>query len=269
MLIAFGYRVEDSSPSAVVDRLARIESMLEQQSQQLNILGNSSPRISQSEYISGLPQQSDYLQSTTTIGATEVDSTQFLIPKDHATIASTLLALPRARRLLGDYPRDFFFRLEETLPLPGILGNVHDATQVWPSGLEPDVLDVLAMNYFRHVHPHQPLFTPQCFRLWQNALVQAQVVDEVTTAICFCVYALGTVCMLSEDTEDSEGLGLEYFQPALRTILHHTIWGSRPNIAICQALLLAASYFSHLGRPLQSWKMAHFSSRIFLNLVER
>lgn len=273
ILITIGYRVEDSSPSAVVDRLARIESMLEQQSQQLNLLGNaSSPRIAslrgQSDYFSGLPQQSDYLQSTTTIGATEVDSTQFLIPKDHATIASTLLALPRARRLLGDYPRDFFFQLEETLPLPGVLSNVHDATQIWPS-LEPDVLDVLAMNYFQHVHPHQPLFTPQSFRLWQDRLVQAQVMDEITTAICFCVYALGTVCMHSEDTEASEGIGLEYFQPALRTILHHTIWGSRPNIAICQALLLAASYFSHLGRPLQSWKMAHFGSRIFLNLVER
>ncbi|KAK7751544.1 hypothetical protein SLS62_006494 [Diatrype stigma] len=238
-------RVEDSSPSAVVDRLARIESMLEQQSQQLGLLSVSSPRVAstsgdQPDYFSGLPQQSDYLQSTTAIGATEVDSTQFLIPKDHATIASALLALPRARRLLGDYPRDFFFQLEETLPLPGILSNVHDATQVWPS-LEPDVLDTLAMKYFQHVHPHQPLFTHQSFRLWQDRLLQAQVMDEITTAICFCVYALGTICTLPEDAKADETLGLEYFQPALRTILHHAIWGYRPNIAICQALLLAAS----------------------------
>lgn len=273
ILTNLGYRVEDSSPSAVVDRLARIESMLEQQSQQLGLLSISSPRIAsssggQSDYFSGLPQQSDYFQSTTATGATEVDCTQFLIPKDHATIASALLALPKARRLLGDYPRDFFFQLEETLPLPGILSNVHDATQAWPP-LEPDVLDSLATNYFRHVHPHQPLFTHQSFRLWQDRLIQAQAMDEIATAICLCVYALGTICTPPEDTKADETLGLAYFQPALRTILHHAIWSCRPNIAICQALLLAASYFSHLGRPLQSWRMAHFGSRIFLHLFER
>ncbi len=244
--------------------------MLEQQSQQLNLLGSLSSRIAplhRSDYCSGLPQQSDYLQSTTASGVAEADLTQFLIPKDHATVASALLAFPRARRLLGEYPRDFFFQLEETLPLPGLLDNIHGATQVWPS-LEPDVLEALSMNYFRYVHPHQPLFTHQSFSLWQDKLLQAQATDDITTAICFCVYALGTVSARSEDTE-VEALGLEYFQPALRTILHHVIWGFRPNIAICQALLLAASYFSHLGRPLQSWRMAHYGSRIFLNLVER
>lgn len=272
MLTVAGCRIEDSSPGAVVDRLARIESILEQQSQQLNLLSNFSPRIAppnQSDYFSALPRRSDYVQSTRAIEAAyEVESTQFLIPKDHATLASTLLAFPRPRRLLGDYPRDFFFQLEETLPLPGGLDNVHSETRTWPS-LKPEVLDNLAGNYFQHVHPHQPLFTQQSFHLWQDRLLQAQNTDEITAAICFCVYALGTVCMLSEDTGGDEALGLEYFQPALRTILHHAIWSFRPNIATCQALLLAASYFSHIGRPLQSWRMAHHGSRIFLTLVDR
>lgn len=264
-------RVEDSSPSAVVDRLARIESMLEQQNQRLTLIGNLSPRVESphgpSGYFPGLLQQPEDIQSSGN-RVSETESTQFLIPKDHATIASTLLSLPKARRLLGEYPKDFFHQLEEKLPLPGLLDDIHCATNALPL-LNPAILDELAGNYFDRVHPHQPLFTRQSFRLWQERLLETRATDEIYTAICLCVYALGTICISSGKTTDDIALGLGYFQPAFRIILHRAIWSFRPNILICQALLLASSYFSHLGRPLQSWKMSYHASHAFLHLAER
>ncbi|KAL7627499.1 hypothetical protein AAE478_001692 [Parahypoxylon ruwenzoriense] len=265
-------RVEDSSPTAVIDRLARIESLLEHQSQQINQLSTRSSPLSyptsQADYFSAYQQQSDFLASTSIGIDHQLDSPQFLIPKGHATLPSALLSLPKVRELLGDYPRDYFFEVEEQLPLPGLLGSLHDSPLVWPS-LDLKTLDTLTDNYFRNVHPHHPLFTPNIFKSWQEELIPGKEMEEVETAICFCVYALGAISSDQGDNcESDEALGLQFFQPALRIMLHKLVWDFRPNIGLCQALLLAASYFAHLGRPLHSWKMAQFSARLFLNHVE-
>ncbi|OTA63656.1 hypothetical protein K449DRAFT_464301 [Hypoxylon sp. EC38] len=265
-------RVEDASPTAVIDRLARIESLLEHQSQQINQLSTRSSPISyptsQADYFSPFQQQSEFLPSTSAGIDPHLDSPQFLIPKNHATLSSTLLSLPMVRDLLGEYPRDYFFGIEEKLPLPGLLGKLYDSPLVWPS-IDINTLDALFENYFQNVHPHHPLFTPNMFKSWQAQLIQEKDMEEIGTAICFCVYALGTVCSDNGgDYESDEALGLQFFQPALRIMLHKLVWEFRPSISLCQALLLAASYFAHLGRPLHSWKMAQFASRIFLGLLE-
>ncbi|KAI1386410.1 uncharacterized protein F4822DRAFT_315724 [Hypoxylon trugodes] len=265
-------RVEDSSPTAVIDRLTRIESLLEHQSQQINQLSTRSSPISysasQADYFPTYQQSSEYLPSTSAGIDPQLDSPQFLIPKNHATLPSTLLSLPGVRDILGEYPRDYFFEIEEKLPLPGLLGRLYDSPLVWPS-LDLKCLDTLAENYFRNVHPHHPLFTPNMFKAWQARLIEEKDMEEIGTSICFCVYALGTICSDEDGTyENDEALGLHFFQPALRIMLHKLVWEFRPSICLCQALLLAASYFAHMGRPLHSWKMAQFSARIFLNLVE-
>ncbi|KAI1095824.1 hypothetical protein F5B19DRAFT_269275 [Rostrohypoxylon terebratum] len=265
-------RVEDSSPTAVIDRLARIETLLEHQSHQINHLSTRSSPLSyptsQADYFSAYQQPSEYLASTSAGIDPQLDSPQFLIPKNHATLPITLLSLPMVRDRVGEYPRDYFFQIEEKLPLPGLLGKLYDSPLVWPS-IDIETLDILTQNYFRNVHPHHPLFTPAMFKTWQDELMQEKDMEEIGTAICFCVYALGTICSnTSGDHENDEALGLQFFQPALRIMLHKLVWEFRPSIKLCQALLLAASYFAHLGRPLHSWKMAQFSSRMFLGLLE-
>lgn len=265
-------RVEDSSPTAVIDRLARIETLLEHQSHQINHLSSRSSPLSyptsQADYFSTYQQPSEYLASTSAGIDPQLDSPQFLIPKNHATLPITLLSLPMVRDRVGEYPRDYFFEIEEKLPLPGLLGKLYDSPLVWPS-INIETLDALTENYFRNVHPHHPLFTPAMFKTWHDELIQEKDMEEIGTAICFCVYALGTICSnTAGDYENDEALGLQFFQPALRIMLHKLVWEFRPSINLCQALLLAASYFAHLGRPLHSWKMAQFSSRMFLGLLE-
>lgn len=62
---------------------------------------------------------------------------------------------------------------------------------------------------------------------------------------------------------------MSLFQPALRLLLKWTVWGFQPSLPICQALVLAASFFAHLGRPLHSWRMAYFASHNFIFLYEK
>ncbi len=72
--------------------------------------------------------------------------------------------------------------------------------------------------------------------------------------MCLCVYALGALSSAQSGHQKApETLGLEYFQPALKMILREALWEFRPSVSICQALLLASSYFAHLGRPRKSF----------------
>jgi hypothetical protein len=125
------------------------------------------------------------------------------------------------------------------------------------------------------VHPNFPLFTREQFRCWHADLYEHGPENTPHTAICLCVYALGCLATPGDDPVDIEvqakkdQLALQFFQPALRIILRQVVWGFRPTMEICQALILASSYFAHLGRPLHSWKMALYASYKFIYLHDR
>ncbi|GAP86380.2 putative c6 finger domain protein [Rosellinia necatrix] len=262
-------KIEESVPAAVTERLGRIEAILEQQFQQiyqLNARAGQSPYpTSQSDHTSEnqgnlVPLPPDFNPS--------LESFPFLIPKNHTAVAAALITCPQVRNVVGEYEQDCFLEMEEKLPLPGLLDRIHDGPLTWPV-LVSQTVDTLTANYFQYVHPHQPLFTPQMFESWQKTLLGAQNLDGNAAAICLCVYALGVLSSpQSGGGKAPETLGLEYFQPALKIIIREVLWGFRPGILACTALLLSASYFAHLGRPVHSLRMGHFASRAFLNILE-
>ncbi|KAB5532610.1 hypothetical protein GE09DRAFT_371046 [Coniochaeta sp. 2T2.1] len=291
-------RVESCSPSAVVERLTRIETLLEEQSQRLDDLvrgggqegfGLFSPpgtrssilplEVSHSPQFAGASPASAPNRSQENLLDRHLEQATFLIPYDHSTSANSLLAWPRVKALIGDYPEDYFFKLEQSLPLPPGLDLPNDNPEgsqlpaINPSN--PNVLESLTRNYFSVVHPNFPLFTYQEFRQWQAYLYEHGPEDTPETAICLCVYALGCLVSPREGHVDAsvqaenDDLALQFFQPALTIILRHTVWGFRPRMEICQALILASSYFAHLGRPLHSWKMAVYASEKFISLHDR
>ncbi|KAI1877536.1 hypothetical protein JX265_003544 [Neoarthrinium moseri] len=269
-------RIEDASPSAVVDRLARIEALLEQQGQQLRHLSTSSTPTTTSvvplDYSPSplFPQPTEFTDyPPQTLFENPTETPTFLIPKGHTTLATTLLSVPQVRDILGDYPRDYFYNIEESQGLPPVLDNPRSDRQAWPA-LRPNVLNKLAANYFQNVHPHHPLFNPNTFRQWQTQLLKKEPIEDAVAALCLCVYALGSVTspQASAPGASDEVLGMNYFKPALAIIVHEHTWNLKPDLAVCQALLLAASYFSHLGRPLHCWRLSFFASQRFLHYME-
>ncbi|KAH6659347.1 hypothetical protein BKA67DRAFT_11318 [Truncatella angustata] len=267
-------RIEDASPAAVADRLSRIEALLEQQSQQLRQLSTSSTPTN----VSVIPF--DFTQSPLLPQATEfnefpvfpqdnIESPTFLIPKGHTALTTTLLSVPHIQEEVGGYARDFFYKIEETQPLPASLGAASDDRQTWPP-LRQNMLNKLSDSYFQNVHPHQPLFSASTFELLQSKLLKNERMADTEAAICLCVYALGaiTTSAASIPGASSQVLGLGFFKPALAIILYEYTWNFKSDLSVCQALLLAGSYFSHLGRPLQSWRMVFFASQRLLQNME-
>lgn len=282
--------VEPTSPAAVVERLNRIEMLLEEHGQRLNHLsqiqqplkspqarapsvhGLSLPPLLSPDMVAGSPASA----SNRSHEAINIDDGQgqFHIPYNHSTSANHLLTLPRVQSILGEFPRDYFYTLEESQPLPQPLDLLYNGPILWPR-LDPSELARLVDIYFENVHPNYPLFQRATFKVWQHGLMTNGPDENLETAICLCVYALA--CAASPDTKgksveatmDEDAVGMRFFQPALRIILHRSIWGFQPNILICQALVLAASYFAHLGRPLHSWKLAYYASHKLQHLFER
>lgn len=278
-------RVEFAGPGAVMERLTRIEALLEEHSMRLNDIAlgtqgsfrpsrrstlpplNVSPQMSASSPVSVSNASQGHLDA-------QLEQAQFLIPYGHTTSANALLSWPRLKSLAGDYPKDYFYNIEESLPLPPRLDLLYNSPDDWPA-LDPVLLDTLAQNYFSVAHATYPLFSPQTFRKWHSQLYENGPEETCETAICLCVYALG--CLVSPDDApvnpelqiEKDALGLQFFQPALQIILRRTMWGFQPTMENCQALLLGASYFAHLGRPLHSWKMVHYASDKLIFLLDK
>lgn len=268
-------RIEDASPGAVADRLARIEALLEHQSQQLRQLSSSSTPTNASvatfDFTQSplFPQVSEFADLTTFPQEQVIEAPTFLIPKGHTTLTTTLLSVPQIQSQLGEYPRDFFYRIEEAQALPDILKAPNGDRKTWPP-LRQNTLTKLSENYFRNVHPHHLLFSQSTFQLWQARLLKKEPMADAEIAICLCVYALGAITtpVASTSNASDDVLGLGFFRPALAIVLHEYTWNFKPDLAICQALLLAGSYFAHLGRPLHSWRMVYFASQRFLQSIE-
>lgn len=281
--------VEPTSPGAVIERLNRIETLLEEHGHRLNDLSHPIPgqiALSRPQSFSSIPQP--HLSSPELIAASpasasnrshdaidvHLEQTQFLIPYNHSTSANFLLALPKVRSFLGEFPRDYFYSLEENQPLPQPLDLLYNGPILWPA-LNQVELERLADNYYEYVHPNYPLFGTKTFKIWHRNLLANGPAEDLETAVCFCVYALGcaaspvTKGKSAESSLDEDAVGMRFFQPALRIILHCSIWGFKPNIIVCQALVLAASYFAHLGRPLHSWKMVYYASHKLQYLFDK
>jgi hypothetical protein len=191
------------------------------------------------------------------------ENAQFLIPFQHSATSMSLMSLPPIQAVIGQLPKTYFHDLEESTPLPSSLDLVNPEPINWPS-FAPELLQELADAYFRDVSPHIPLFSRQDYDILQNDLLGNGPAQDIETAICLCIWALGCVASHSSEAANSKGqkqaeedLGLAFFQPALRIILSKSIWGFTPNLRVCQALFLAGTYFAYLGRPLHSWRMIY------------
>ncbi|EFW98927.1 c6 zinc finger domain containing protein [Grosmannia clavigera kw1407] len=187
------------------------------------------------------------------------------------------VATPLASPRFG-FPRTYFYEIERAQPLP--------------TGLD--------VNYFMMVHPAAPLFRRSEFGVWAAQAAQAFEPDtgaagggSIEKAICLCVWALGCLAPRQDSRvaaaaaaaaetavsapstpvsgtrqTDRDRLAQALFQPALGIIMHHAVWtlGPPTSLKTCQALLLAAAYFSHMGRPLHNARLTYLASRFFLHI---
>lgn len=192
--------------------------------------------------------------------------TQFLVPSGHSATLHHLLSLPPIRSLVGELPQLYFHDREEEAGLPEPLSLSQNGPLEWPS-LEPDRLRGLADAYFDSTSSRFPLITRQLYDELQDRLLQHGPKEDLETAICLSVYALGCVARHTANLNDQhEDLGLEYSAVSLNIIMTKMFISLTPSLLLCQTLVLAALYFDCLGRPLHAWKMIHYAGQQFLQI---
>ncbi|KAK2807391.1 hypothetical protein FQN51_003217 [Onygenales sp. PD_10] len=188
-----------------------------------------------------------------------IDLPPLTIPPKHQTSTNSLLALPIVKSLVGEFPEDFFFRIESERALPGSLRNPQQNLPY----LSKAVAHPLVAAFFTDVHPCHPILDQdEFFRIYENVLERG-LDFSVQSALCMVVLALGVVASQPAGADGRAGdwaPGMEYFQPALQILMAESAMSFGSNLLLPQALIFGGVYFAYLARPLQSWKLIHLAS---------
>ncbi|KAF1963701.1 hypothetical protein CC80DRAFT_398245 [Byssothecium circinans] len=184
------------------------------------------------------------------------------IPFSHSTTTGSLLHMPQTSDLLGQYPVDLFFRIEQRRLLPPEL-SLNDSSNVSITNLTLDrpARDQLVEKFFMLVNSQHPILdaTEFCTLYEKFSDWTSEHTDDY--ALCLMVLALGEAASKQSETNmQSWAPGTEYFTPSLRILLQSGLMSFGTNIALPQGLYLAALYFSYLTRPLLAWKLVHMAS---------
>ncbi|CAG8033220.1 unnamed protein product [Penicillium salamii] len=263
------HRVQDV-PAEILHRLNNLEALLEQQKDaiaQLTAQVASSPTSTQYSNPSCSPQPRYWDPSEnhrSPIGFPPQQSrayeVPFAIPLGHHTPTGSFFALDRIKNLIGEYPHDFFFRLEVKRPFDDFkgLGTPQSFDQIEPYRLQPHVIHPLVVQFLEHVHPFFPIIEETSVHALFDTF-PASPKANVRTSLCLIILALGKVSLNSTTIFDIEAerghSGVEYFASAWVNLSQ----GPQPDFSVDHmlpvALFYGSLYLRYIGRPLQAWQL--------------
>ena len=255
-------------------RLAQLEAMFDQQHQQFRYQANQLQSLQQQ--IFGYPTHGTSLASMertiiksptslksfgnslppSTSGDTGdmIEGMQFIIPHEHTTSTNWLLSLPKIQELVGPYPAAYFHQIEKKNPLPPELSYSNRAfANVFniPEEERSELID----RYFTIANDFYPVMDRQAYDA--RARDPSVIKDDLDPALdlLMCAIALLTYSD-SVQKPNSESTALQYFASAMHIVNDRVAWSFEYTVRLAQALVLAASFLAHMGRPLHSWKHA-------------
>ena len=184
------------------------------------------------------------------------------IPFGHSTTTGSLLHMPQTSALLGQYPVDLFFRIEQRRTVPSEL-SLNDPSTPYSTGptLGQPGDHRLVERFFSMVNSQHPVLDEAGFWSLYGTITDQSHVRTDDYALCLMVLALAEVASQAPDTHAQTWQpGIEYFTPGLRILLQHALMSFGTSLALPQGLYLAALYYSYLTRPLLAWKLVHMAS---------
>ncbi|THC99340.1 hypothetical protein EYZ11_001152 [Aspergillus tanneri] len=270
------YRIDTSGGTReILGRLRDIETLLENQSEKIAAISNTSNGAFHHAHSVTTPQS----QSSVPVSGIQSASWPFLgldvqsdiaklppltIPVKHKTSSSYLLRLPSMRALVGEYPPDLFFSLESRSYLPPELSLDSWAMPQSQADIRRDVADQLVSTFFSLAHPNHPILEQTEFQEIYARFLENGPDSSVASALCMVVLALGAVAdspLKAADFKNSPP-GMQYMQHALPTLISQSSWSFSYSLLLPQALVLASVYFAYIVRPLQSWRLVYSASTI-------
>ena len=184
------------------------------------------------------------------------------IPIGHLTPTGSLFSLEPIRRLIGEYPEDYFFQIESSRPFELDSPNGHLKQSCRLLNLDRPLADSLLAAFFSEIHPHFPILDPGPFTQFFYETIQ-DCTRETSVALCFVILALGKLAsnrQARSPGDYTEEDGAEYFSLARNTLIMQWSTSFDPDFSLASGLVFSAIYLCYLERPLPAWKLVHMAS---------
>ncbi|ETI20930.1 hypothetical protein G647_07273 [Cladophialophora carrionii CBS 160.54] len=185
------------------------------------------------------------------------------IPLGHQTSLSSLLTLPQMRSLVGDFPEEFVFLVEEDRPralsLQDILAAPGEANQDWRN-IERSVADDCLERYHSAVHLYRPLFEWEGLKSQYDKTMREGLSDSSWSALFLAIFALGITASDPIDPTRLRWSGDELIKQSLRLLFPSWAATFSGDLVLSQALVLCSLYFCYVAEPLMAWRLVHMAS---------
>lgn len=178
------------------------------------------------------------------------------IPEKHSTSSNHLLLNTTIREMIGQYPSDYFLRLESKNEVPIHLLSPEPNTA--DPILDRSTTDNLVTYFFANVHCYQPILNRPDFDEAYRRAIETGFSTSPETSLCFTVFALAS--FVQESSTESSFPGMSYMRRVLPELLVASTWNFIWDVKISQALILASVYFAYLARPLYSWRLINMAA---------
>ncbi|KAF2794598.1 hypothetical protein K505DRAFT_324641 [Melanomma pulvis-pyrius CBS 109.77] len=179
------------------------------------------------------------------------------IPDKHSTSSNHLLLNPAIREMIGQYPSDYFLRLESKNEIPMQLQS-QELSMAGYVDFDKPTTDALVTAFFTRVHCYHPILNRDEFEILYNSALSSGLAPGPDTCLCLVIFALGATAI--EETIHSPLSGIAYMQKAMPELLSASTWSFSWDVKTSQALILASVYFSYLARPLYSWRLINMAA---------
>lgn len=194
------------------------------------------------------------------------------IPLGHRCSNDSLLMLPQVQSLIGQYPEDFFFRVESQrlLPATQTFNPIDDQLEL--PRVDQETSLSLREGFFRSIHLVNPFLDESVFveRYFSSLDSPAGTLDE--RAVVLLVFAIGKIGgkpVIKSDENEELVPGMDLFKPAFHILT--TSWTTcfSGDITLAQGLVLCALYLCYIAQPLRAWKLIHMASTTVQQLLIR
>ncbi|OAP55773.1 hypothetical protein AYL99_09925 [Fonsecaea erecta] len=185
------------------------------------------------------------------------------IPLGHQTSTSNLLTLPQMRPLVGDFPEEFLFLVEENRPklqwLQGLSSAHHELEQGFLQ-IDRSFADTCFDRYWTLVHPYRPIFDQDDLVSQYERAMNHGLEQDSSSALILSLLALGATALDPIDPATVRHTGDELIRKALRILFPCWAMTFSGDLVLSQALMLCALYFGYVADPLMAWRLAHMAS---------
>ncbi|EHK46923.1 hypothetical protein TRIATDRAFT_316922 [Trichoderma atroviride IMI 206040] len=192
------------------------------------------------------------------------------IPLGHQTSTSSLLRLPQMRPLVGDYPEDFFFRVEDDRSRSTALDfmAVPDL-RAEQEHVDRTVADDYLNSFLAMVHAFHPIFDRDDLLTSYEVVMRQGLGTDIRSGVFLAIFALGATASDPINRKQSENTGDACMQRALRILMPAWTVSFSGNIQLSQGLILCALYFTYVVQPLTAWRLIHMAATSIQQLLIR